>query len=88
MRYHYTLQGAARRLKKTPNDVLLLIQAGTLTAEEKVKGMYLLLKDEIESKSGFRLSSRHREILDAERDTHKKGLSRSFSLEASIAFAK
>ena len=58
------------------------------TDDEKVKGLYLLLKDEIESKSGFRLSSRHREILDAERDTHKKGLSRSFSLEEAIAFAK
>ncbi|MEO7312026.1 MAG: hypothetical protein ABIX01_16610 [Chitinophagaceae bacterium] len=49
------------------------------TDDSKVKGMYLLLKTEIEKKDDFKLSERHIEILNQERAAHLKGVSKSYT---------
>ena len=50
-------------------------------ADNKIQGMYLLLEEEIDRKVDFELTSRHREILEDERNNHQKGLSASYSWE-------
>jgi len=45
----------------------------------KVKGMYLLFEEEIEKEKDFVLSEEHLKILEAEREKHLSGKSKSYS---------
>ncbi len=47
--------------------------------EKKVKGMYLLFEDEIESEKSFILSDAQLKILDQERKAHINGESKSYT---------
>ncbi|MBN8876260.1 MAG: hypothetical protein J0I32_01820 [Sphingobacteriales bacterium] len=47
--------------------------------DKKVKGLYLLVEDEITDGDKFKLSADHIKILEQERDKHVKGKSRSYS---------
>lgn len=47
--------------------------------DKKVKGLYLLVEDEITDGHRFKLSADHIKILDLERNKHIKGKSKSYS---------
>jgi len=47
--------------------------------DKKVKGMYMLFEEEIEREREFKLSDEHIRILDAEREKHLSGKSKSYS---------
>lgn len=47
--------------------------------DKKIKGMYLLLEDEINKKEAFELTEEHFEILDRERENHLNGESESYT---------
>ena len=47
--------------------------------DSKVKGMFLLLEDEISKKGEFSLTSKHMDILEEERMKHENGTSKSYS---------
>jgi ATP-dependent exoDNAse (exonuclease V) alpha subunit len=47
--------------------------------DKKIKGMYMLLAEEIEKEEPFTLSGEHMAILDAEREKHVSGKSKSYS---------
>jgi len=49
--------------------------------DKKVKGLYMLIEDEISSGEKFELSGKHIKILDQDRDEHIKGKSKSYSRE-------
>ena len=46
--------------------------------EKKVKGMYMLFEDEIESEKAFKLSEEHMKILEEERGKHINGKTNSY----------
>lgn len=48
--------------------------------DKKVKGLYMLVEDEITG-GKFKLSSQHLKILEQERDKHIKGKSKSYNWE-------
>jgi hypothetical protein len=48
--------------------------------EKKIKGMYMLFEEEIEKEQAFKLTNEDLAILDAEREKHVKGKSKSYSL--------
>jgi hypothetical protein len=50
--------------------------------DKKVKGMYMLFEEEIEKEDAFKLTDEHIKILDAERDKHISGKSKSYDWEA------
>lgn len=56
------------------------------TSDNKVKGMYLLLKDEIEKKEDFQLTPRHLEILEDEKNKHLQSLSKSYNQKQAREF--
>ena len=60
----------------------------TDAADSKVKGLYLLLEDEIVKKNEWKPSSRHLEILEEEKRKHWQGLSKSFSREEAKQFIR
>lgn len=47
--------------------------------DNKIKGMYMLLAEEIEKEESFTLTDEHIAILDAEREKHISGKSKSYS---------
>jgi hypothetical protein len=47
--------------------------------DKKVKGLYMLVEDEISKKTKFSLSSAQIKILDAEKEKHINGKSKSYS---------
>lgn len=47
--------------------------------EKKIKGMYMLLAEEIEKAESFTLTDEHISILDEEREKHLSGRSKSYS---------
>ena len=47
--------------------------------DKKIKGMFLLLEDEITKKEDFKLSASHLEILAEEKLNHANGTSPSYS---------
>lgn len=47
--------------------------------DKKVKGLYMLIEDEISKKEKFTLSAAELKRLDKERDLHIKGKSKSYS---------
>lgn len=49
--------------------------------DSKVKGMYLLLEDEIGKKDEWKPTQRHLEILEEEKNKHLQGLSKSYDWE-------
>lgn len=49
--------------------------------EKKVKGLYMLVEDEINSGGEFKLTDDHLEILEEERKKHVNGKSKSYSWE-------
>ena len=49
--------------------------------EKRLKGMYLLLEDEISKGKTFDLTKEHLRILDTEREKHLKGESKSYTWE-------
>ncbi len=55
-------------------------------SDNKVKGMYLLLKDEIEKKEDFQLTPRHLEILEDEKNKHLQGESKSYNRKQARKF--
>ncbi len=46
--------------------------------DSKVKGMFLLLEDEITKKGAFTLTSEHLKILEEEKMKHENGASKSY----------
>ncbi len=48
--------------------------------DKKIKGMYMLLEEEIEKEEVFTLTDEHMVILDTEREKHVSGKSKSYSL--------
>ncbi len=46
--------------------------------DKKIKGMYMLFEEEIEKEQAFKLSEKHITILDAEREKHINGKSKSY----------
>lgn len=49
--------------------------------DKKVKGLYMLVEDEISKKEKFTLSSSDIKMLEKERELHLKGKSKSYSWE-------
>ena len=49
--------------------------------DKKVKGMYLLLEDEIAKKDDFICTQKHLEILEEEKRNHLNGASKSYNWE-------
>ena len=49
--------------------------------DKKVKGLYMLVEDEISSKETFQLSARDLKLLGQDRAAHLKGKSKSYSWE-------
>ena len=49
--------------------------------DSKVKGMYLLLEDEIGKKDEWKPTQQHLEILEEEKSSHLQGLSKSYNWE-------
>ena len=49
--------------------------------DKKVKGLYMLVEDEISMLETFKLSNDHIRILEEERSKHVKGKSKSYSRE-------
>ena len=49
--------------------------------DKKVKGLYMLVEDEISMQENFKLNNEHTKILEEERSLHIKGKSKSFSRE-------
>ncbi len=49
--------------------------------EKKVKGLYMLVEDEITGWEKFKLSIEHLKIVEQEREKHLKGRSKSYSWE-------
>ncbi len=49
--------------------------------DNKVKGMYLLLEDEIAKKKDFNCPPKHLEILEEEKRNHLDGASKSYNWE-------
>ncbi len=47
--------------------------------DKKVKGLYMLVEDDISKKTKFSLSAAQLKILDAEKEKHIKGKSKSYS---------
>lgn len=47
--------------------------------DKKVKGLYLLVEDDMAGSEKFNLSAEHVKILEQERDKHVKGKSKSYS---------
>jgi hypothetical protein len=47
--------------------------------DKKIKGMYMLLEEEIEKEASFKLTDEHMAILDEEREKHVSGKSKSYS---------
>ena len=47
--------------------------------DKKIKGMYMLFEEEIEKEEAFKLTDEHLAILDAEREKHVSGKSKSYS---------
>jgi len=47
--------------------------------DKKVKGLYMLVEDEISKKTKFSLSAADLKMLDAEKAKHLKGKSKSYS---------
>jgi hypothetical protein len=47
--------------------------------DKKVKGLYLLVEDEISSKETFQLSEKDLKMLEQDRTTHLKGKSKSYN---------
>lgn len=47
--------------------------------DNKIKGMYMLLAEEIEKEEPYTLAEDHLEILEAEREKHISGKSKSYS---------
>ena len=47
--------------------------------DEKVKGLYMLVEDEISKKNTFSLSAAQVKMLDAEKEKHVKGKSKSYT---------
>lgn len=47
--------------------------------DKKVKGLYLLVEDDMAEAEKFKLSADHIKILEEERDKHVKGKSKSYS---------
>ena len=47
--------------------------------DKKIKGMYMLFEEEIEKEEVFTLTDEHMAILDAEREKHVSGKSKSYS---------
>lgn len=60
----------------------------TDATDSKVKGLYLLLEDEIAKKNEWKPSLRHLEILEEEKRKHLQGLSKSFSREEATQFIR
>jgi len=49
--------------------------------DKKVKGMYLLLEDEIAKKKDFNCTPKHLEILEEEKRNHLTGVTKSYNWE-------
>ena len=49
--------------------------------DKKVKGIYLLLEEEIAKKEGFKCTPKHLQILEQEKNNHLNGVSKSYSWE-------
>ena len=49
--------------------------------DKKVKGLYMLVEDDINSAGEFKLTDEHLEILEEEREKHVNGKSKSYSWE-------
>jgi len=49
--------------------------------DKKVKGMYLLLEDEIAKKKDFNCTPKHLEILEEEKRNHLNGATKSYNWE-------
>ncbi|MBN8858138.1 MAG: hypothetical protein J0H29_07100 [Sphingobacteriales bacterium] len=47
--------------------------------DKKVKGLYMLVEDEIISSEKFKLSGEHLKIVEQEREKHVKGKSKSYN---------
>ena len=47
--------------------------------DKKVKGLYMLVEDDISKKTKFSLSATQLKMLDAEKEKHIKGKSKSYS---------
>ena len=47
--------------------------------DKKVKGLYMLVEDEISRKNTFSLSAAQVKMLDAEKENHMKGKSKSYT---------
>lgn len=47
--------------------------------DKKVKGLYMLIEEEISKKQGFSLSAAHLKIVEKEKEMHVKGKSKSYS---------
>ncbi|MES1226136.1 MAG: hypothetical protein ABUT20_62250 [Bacteroidota bacterium] len=47
--------------------------------DKKLKGLYMLVEDEISKKEKFSLSASHLKIVEQEREKHVKGKSKSYS---------
>jgi len=51
--------------------------------DKKVKGLYMLVEDEISNKETFQLSANDLKMLEQDRATHMKGKSKSYNWEES-----
>jgi hypothetical protein len=49
--------------------------------DKKVKGLYMLVEDDMSSKGKFKLSGEQVKMLEQEREKHIKGKSKSYSWE-------
>ena len=49
--------------------------------DKKVKGLYMLVEDEISNKETFQLSANDLKMLEQDRATHMKGKSKSYNWE-------
>ncbi len=47
--------------------------------DKKVKGLYMLVEDEITGGEKFKLSAEHLKLVEQEREKHVKGKSKSYS---------
>ena len=47
--------------------------------DKKIKGMFLLLEDEIDKKEAFKISDSHIKILEEEKKNHSDGSSSSYN---------
>lgn len=56
--------------------------------DKKIKGMYLLLEEEIEKEEAFILSDEHIAILDQEHENHVTGKSQSHSWSEAVTIIR